>query len=142
MPRLQHVRVQAGSSPLDPLQGWQLVRKSRKSDLYARLINTDMAVNAGSAGPVGPVGLDDPLIHELTNLLGTSFQLGAQEVKTAQEANYLVQAVAKAAAQEEDAMDALSSKLGSTTIKNSMSGGKKRNTRMKKRKQRKTLRRH
>ena len=113
MPRLQHVRVQAGSSPLDPLQGWQLVRKSRKSDLYARLINTDMAVNAGSAGPVGPVGLDDPLIHELTNLLGTSFQLGAQEVKTAQEANYLVQAVAKAAAQEEDAMDALSSKLGS-----------------------------
>jgi hypothetical protein len=142
MPRLQHVRVQAGSSPLDPLQGWQLVRKSRKSDLYARLINTDMAVNAGPAGPAGPVGLDDPLIHELTNLLGTSFQLGAQEVKTAQEANYLVHAVAKAAAQEEDAMDALSSKLGSTTIKNSMSGGKKRNTRMKKRKQRKTLRRH
>jgi hypothetical protein len=139
MPRLQHVRVQAGSSPLDPSQGWQLVRKSRKSDLYARLINTDMAVNAG---PVGPVGLDDPLIHELTNLLGTSFQLGAQEVKSAQEANYLVQAVAKAAAQEEDAMDALSSKLGSTTIKNSMSGGKKRNTRIKKRKQRKTVRRH
>jgi len=142
MPRLQHVRVQAGSSPLDPSQGWQLVRKSRKSDLYARLINTDMAVNAVSAGPVGPVGLDDPLIHELTNLLGTSFQLGAQEVKSVQEANYLVQAVAKAAAQEEDAMDALSSKLGSTTIKNSMSGGKKRNTRMKKRKQRKTVRRH
>jgi len=139
MPRLQHVRVQAGSSPLDPSQGWQLVRKSRKSDLYARLINTDMAVNAG---PAGSVGLDDPLIHELTNLLGTSFQLGAQEVKSAQEANYLVQAVAKAAAQEEDAMDALSSKLGSTTIKNSMSGGKKRNTRMKKRKQRKTVRRH
>lgn len=139
MTRVLYLRVQKGSAGDLTSQGWQLVKETRKSKVYAKIDagggNVEMANGSAAAGDPQPA-LNQDAMNELAALLGgMSFAVGAQAVQNQEQAEAVVQAVVQGVQSEEDVFAGLMSGL-------KMGGRRRRGTKKGRKSKKKGTRSH